>query len=83
MAYKSVQQSRQQVLRAYCPNINTVDLLSKIIQKILYFYFREKTGGITFGDFMEFLSVITKGTSQDKLLWAFTFYDQDKGLCDS
>lgn len=39
---------------------------------------REKTGGITFGDFMEFLSVITKGTSQDKLLWAFTFYDQDK-----
>ena len=54
-----------------------------MIQKILYFYFREKTGGITFGDFMEFLSVITKGTSQDKLLWAFTFYDQDKGLCDS
>lgn len=39
---------------------------------------REKTGGITFGDFMEFLSVITKGTSQDKLLWAFIFYDQDK-----
>ena len=41
-------------------------------------FFREKTGGITFGDFMEFLSVITKGSNQDKLLWAFTFYDQDK-----
>ena len=78
-----VLQSRQHALRAYCPNIHTLALSSKMIQKILYFYFREKTGGITFGDFMEFLSVITKGTSQDKLLWAFTFYDQDKGLCDS
>merc|ERR1711988_1329243 len=39
---------------------------------------REKTGGITSGDFMEFLSVISKGSNQDKLLWAFTFYDQDK-----
>jgi len=38
---------------------------------------REKTGGITFGDFMEFLSVISKGTTQDKLSWAFTFYDVD------
>ena len=24
---------------------------------------------------MEFLSVISKGTTRDKLLWAFTFYD--------
>lgn len=39
---------------------------------------REKTGGITFGDFMEFISVINKGSNQDKLLWAFTFYDQDR-----
>ena len=38
---------------------------------------REKTGGITFGDFMEFLSVISKGQTQDKLLWAFAFYDLD------
>jgi len=38
---------------------------------------REGTGGITFGDFMEFLSVISKGTTRDKLLWAFTFYDVD------
>jgi len=39
---------------------------------------RENTGGITFGDFMEFLSVISKGTAHDKILWAFTFYDQDR-----
>ena len=40
-----------------------------------YYSFRERTGGITFGDFMEFLSVISKGSTEDKLLWAFTFYD--------
>lgn len=39
---------------------------------------RENTGGITFGDFMEFLSVISKGTTHDKMLWAFTFYDLDR-----
>lgn len=39
---------------------------------------RENTGGITFGDFMEFLSVISKGTPHDKMLWAFTFYDLDR-----
>lgn len=38
---------------------------------------RDKTGGITFGDFMEFLSVISKGTVRDKLMWTFTFYDVD------
>ena len=41
------------------------------------FFFRDKTGGITFGDFMEFLSVISKGTIKDKLMWTFTFYDVD------
>lgn len=38
---------------------------------------RDKTGGITFGDFMEFLSVISKGTVRDKLWWTFNFYDVD------
>lgn len=38
---------------------------------------RDKTGGITFGDFMEFLSVISKGSVRDKLMWTFTFYDVD------
>ena len=27
---------------------------------------------------MEFLSVISKGTTHDKMLWAFTFYDLDR-----
>ena len=26
---------------------------------------------------MEFLSVISKGTERDKLMWTFTFYDVD------
>ena len=43
----------------------------------VFVVFRERTGGITFGDFMEFLSVISKGTTMDKLSWAFTFYDVD------
>ena len=38
---------------------------------------RERTGGITFGDFMEFLSVISKGSTLEKLSWAFRFYDVD------
>jgi len=49
----------------------------KLKWKTLILYFRERTGGITFGDFMEFLSVISKGTTMDKLSWAFTFYDVD------
>ena len=36
---------------------------------------KEKTGGITFGDFMDFLSVITKGTDHQKILWSFQFFD--------
>ena len=35
-------------------------------------------GGITFGDFMEFLSIISKGTTQEKILWSFEFLDLDK-----
>ena len=31
---------------------------------------REGTGGITFGDFMEFLSVISKGSAEEKILWS-------------
>ena len=49
-----------------------------VFSKNLHFFHREKTGGITFGDFMEFLSVITKGSAHDKLIWAFTFYDLDR-----
>jgi len=39
---------------------------------------RERTGGITFGDFMEFLSIICKGSEEDKLLWTFEFYDTNR-----
>ena len=57
-----------------------VDLIHIIGKKRTFFNFvnfRDKTGGITFGDFMEFLSVISKGTVRDKLMWTFTFYDVD------
>ena len=47
------------------------------ILRFLDIFCRERTGGITFGDFMDFLSVISKGTTLDKLTWAFTFYDVD------
>ena len=36
---------------------------------------KEDTGGITFGDFMEFLSAISKGSVEEKILWSFHFYD--------
>ena len=39
---------------------------------------RDNTGGITFGDFMEFLSVLSKGSTQDKIFWSFRFYDVNK-----
>ena len=39
---------------------------------------KEKTGGITFGDFMDFLSTISKGSTEEKILWSFHFYDVNK-----
>jgi len=39
---------------------------------------RENTGTITFGDFMDFLSVLTNGSTYDKLQWSFQFYDLNK-----
>ena len=38
----------------------------------------EQTGGITFGDFMDFLSTLTKGSEQEKILWSFQFYDVNR-----
>ena len=38
----------------------------------------QNTGGITFGDFMDFLSVISKGTTQEKIIWSFDFFDIDR-----
>ena len=39
---------------------------------------KEKTGGITFGDFMDFLSIISKGSPKEKILWSFHFYDVNR-----
>merc|ERR1719461_1812240 len=39
---------------------------------------KEETGGITFGDFMEFLSIMSKGTTKEKILWSFDFLDIDR-----
>jgi len=44
---------------------------------------RERTGGITFGDFMEFLCLVTKGTDREKILWTFQFYDVNMDGCIS
>jgi len=43
----------------------------------------ENTGGITFGDFMDFLSVLSKGSQRDKILWTFHFYDVNRDGCIS
>ena len=37
-----------------------------------------KTGGINFGDFMDFLSVLTRGSTLDKIVWSFEFYDVNR-----
>jgi len=44
---------------------------------------RDNTGGITFGDFMDFLSVLSKGSQRDKILWTFNFYDVNRDGCIS
>ena len=48
---------------------------SKYAQIVFRAIDRNRTGGITFGDFMQFLSVITKGTDYEKILWSFQFFD--------
>ena len=40
-------------------------------------------GGITFGDFMDFLSTLSKGSEKDKILWTFQFYDVNSDGCIS
>jgi len=48
---------------------------SKYAQIVFRAIDKDRTGGITFGDFMDFLSVITKGTEREKILWSFQFFD--------
>ena len=39
---------------------------------------RNKTGGITFRDFMDVLSVLARGSTLDKIMWSFQFYDVNR-----
>ena len=75
-----------------CPNgISSEETFKEIYQKIFplgdsskyaHLVFisidRERTGGITFGDFMEFLSLLTRGSTLDKIGWSFEFYDVNR-----
>ena len=44
---------------------------------------KEDSGGITFGDFMEFLSIMSKGSAEEKILYSFHFFDCDRDGCIS
>ena len=39
---------------------------------------QNKTGTVTFGQFLDFLSLLSKGSVEEKILWTFTFYDVNK-----
>ena len=56
------------------------DLLRVMSRKLILLYFvdRDNSGGITFGDFMDFLSSLSKGSEEEKIMWSFRFYDINK-----
>ena len=56
----------------------TPSYISLVGEKFIHLNFRDNTGGITFGDFMDFLSTLSKGTLQEKIYWSFRFYDVNK-----
>ena len=37
--------------------------------------YREHESKMTFGDFMDFLSLVSKGSVEEKMAWSFSFYD--------
>ena len=39
---------------------------------------QNKTGTVTFGQFLDFLSLLSKGSLEEKILWTFTFYDVNR-----
>ena len=49
-----------------------------VVQNLQLFSIYLSAGGITFGDFMEFLSIMSKGTTKEKILWSFDFLDIDR-----
>merc|ERR1712123_133623 len=64
-------------------NIFPLGDASKYAHLVFHSIDTEDTGGITFGDFMEFLSVISKGSAEEKILWSFHFFDADRDGCIS
>ena len=39
---------------------------------------KDDCGSITFGDFIDFLSKMSKGSLEDKIHWTFIFYDVNR-----
>ena len=65
-----------QVALAFWKMIEVVQVL--VVQNLQLFSIFLSAGGITFGDFMEFLSIMSKGTTKEKILWSFDFLDIDR-----
>ena len=47
----------------------------KYAQFIFKAIYREHENKMTFGDFMDFLSLVSKGSLEEKMAWSFNFYD--------
>ena len=48
---------------------------TKYAQLIFRSIYHQDDSRITFGDFIDFLSLVSNGTIQEKLAWSFSFYD--------
>ena len=60
-------------------NIFPLGDASKYAHFVFHSIDKGDTGGITFGDFMEFLSIMSKRSStEEKILWSFHFFDVDR-----
>ena len=59
-------------------NIFPLGDASKYAHLVFHSIDREDSGGITFGDFMDFLSVMSKGSTDEKILYSFQFFDCDR-----
>ena len=59
-------------------NIFPLGDASKYAHLVFHSIDREDSGGITFGDFMEFLSIMSKGSTEEKISYSFQFFDSDR-----
>ena len=48
---------------------------TKYAQFIFKAIYRKHENKMTFGDFMDFLSLVSKGSLEEKMAWSFSFYD--------